>query len=633
MSNSPLRRAQLVAPFGVGAMVVARDGTSLIACGVDHWYKRESSSSNIKWEEFRVKEWRLEKILGVDHFRQPPDYRIKRKGEGEDIPNLWLTIPFLRFPKWHYCTTCGRLEELPLTLKEKVKCRDCESKGRTRYLVQVPLVAICEHGHIQDFPWREWVHRSVNPDCQKPMRLVGTGGATLAGQKVKCDCGAERSLSGATTAYSNGGTFLTNELDKNTQYKCQGMRPWHGTEDKAGCEKPLRGSLRSASNVYYPQVFSSIYLPRSDENNAPFELISILEEPRFLPTIKLLSKSGLEIKPEHLRNMDELLLLQPFTDNQIKACLQIILAGEQALDSNNENEVESDDPVTKFRREEFNILRTTQEKDELRITLANLGDYNRNVAKYFSRVTLIDKLRETRALAGFARIYPENDQTLDDMKALIWRDVPGRSKIWLPAYVVYGEGIYLEFDEARLQEWLEESGEQIDMRVRPLVEQYQQIQQDRKLRDRPIGPRFVLLHTFAHLLINQLTFECGYSSAALRERLYVSDNENAPMAGVMIYTAAGDAEGTLGGLVRMGKPGNLELVIQKALENARWCSADPVCMELGSSGGQGPNSCNLAACHNCALVPETACEEFNMFLDRALVVGDHNNRKLGFFNS
>jgi hypothetical protein len=103
------------------------------------------------------------------------------------------------------------------------------------------------------------------------------------------------------------------------------------------------------------------------------------------------------------------------------------------------------------------------------------------------------------------------------------------------------------------------------------------------------------------------------------------------MAGVLIYTAAGDAEGTMGGLVRMGKPGYLEPAILAALSSALWCSADPVCMEIGTQSGQGPDSCNLAACHNCCLVPETACEEFNRFLDRAVIVGSLGNREMGFF--
>jgi Domain of unknown function (DUF1998) len=132
--------------------------------------------------------------------------------------------------------------------------------------------------------------------------------------------------------------------------------------------------------------------------------------------------------------------------------------------------------------------------------------------------------------------------------------------------------------------------------------------------------------------MNRLTFECGYSSAALRERLYVSESGAAPMAAVLIYTAAGDAEGTMGGLVRMGKPGYLEPTIRAALREATWCAADPVCMEIGTRAGQGPDACNLAACHNCALVPETACEEFNRFLDRGVVVGGAAEPGLGFFS-
>ena len=142
-----------------------------------------------------------------------------------------------------------------------------------------------------------------------------------------------------------------------------------------------------------------------------------------------------------------------------------------------------------------------------------------------------------------------------------------------------------------------------------------------------ITPKHVLIHTFAHLLINQLVYDCGYGSASLRERIYSADGEN-PMSGVLIYTAAGDSEGTMGGLVRMGQPGYLETVVAKALEKARWCSSDPVCIE---SHGQGPDSCNLGACHSCALLPETSCEEQNRLLDRGVVIGTIDSPDAGFF--
>jgi hypothetical protein len=118
--------------------------------------------------------------------------------------------------------------------------------------------------------------------------------------------------------------------------------------------------------------------------------------------------------------------------------------------------------------------------------------------------------------------------------------------------------------------------------------------------------RYLLVHSLAHVLINQFVFECGYSTASLRERLYVSADANAPMAGILIYTAAGDSEGTLGGLVRLGRQERLGPVVRRALSRASWCSADPVCSE--NLGGQGSRLANLAACHACVLLPETSCE-------------------------
>jgi len=583
MPSGPIKRAQLIAPFGVGAMLIVRDGTSLIAAGLDHWYEREDGRDDVDKSEFRVDEWRLAQQLEVDHFRQPPDYR--KTNRRESVPNAYLTVPFLRFPQWHFCPSCDRLKPLPLTVRGQVKCNECEMQKKTRFLVQVPIIAICDHGHIQDFPWGEWVHRSVNPTCQKSMRLFGTGSATLAGLIVKCECGERRSLGGILG--SSDPVLL-----------CRGKRPWLGTEESEKCDRPLRGSQRSASNVYYSQVRSAIYLRRG--NNS--ELISLLEEPPLSSLINKLSSAGVAVTSEFLRELYPQ-VLQRFSNKDIQACLDIILL-EGNADQDIVN-VEGDDLQSSFRRPEFNVLRTERNENNLKIRVIDINQYKSDIARYFSRIALVDKLRETRALAGFTRIFPETEQTLDSLKALLRCQPQPRQDSWLPAYVVYGEGIFIELKEERLRGWLDKHGDEVHQRIATLVKNYEEVKEERKLRERPLTPRFILLHTFAHLLMNRLTFECGYSSAALRERLYVSDNPDAPMAGILIYTAAGDSEGTMGGLVRIGKPVNFEPMVRAALEAASWCSADPVCMEVGKRGGQGPDSCNLAACHNCALVPET----------------------------
>jgi hypothetical protein len=242
-------------------------------------------------------------------------------------------------------------------------------------------------------------------------------------------------------------------------------------------------------------------------------------------------------------------------------------------------------------------------------------------------VSLIESLTETRVFAGFSRLNAARYPTLEERRQQLWRRPPSGPEDWLPAYIVKGEGFLVEFDTSAVNEW--ERDRSVLARTKLLSDRYSRLSGRSTIVPKPITPRFVLLHTFAHLLINELTFESGYSTAALRERLYVSATPATEMAAVLIYTAAGDSEGTLGGLVDKGRPGHLESLVETAIDKARWCSADPVCMELGTTVGQGPDACNLAACHNCSLLPETACEEFNRFLDRGLAIGTDSVR--GFF--
>ena len=185
-----------------------------------------------------------------------------------------LTQPFLRFPRWHFCPSCNRLDERPLTERGRIWCRACEQIGRRRPLFQVPFVAMCDRGHIQDFPWREWVHRSESTSCQKDIRLIATGGASLAAQRVVCECNATRTLASITEADLEGFTFLSKTLLQGEEagacppYLCRGMRPWLGEDEPSECDRHLRGSLRSASNLYFAAVSSSIYLPRSIDSVA-----------------------------------------------------------------------------------------------------------------------------------------------------------------------------------------------------------------------------------------------------------------------------------------------------------------------------------------------------------------------------
>ena len=632
--SGPIRRGQLIAPFGVGAMVIVPGGASLIIGGLDYWFLPKDEKRKIDPEEFKVYEWRLQRLLNVSHFRLPPDYRDSF--QNKNSLNIGLTVPAFRFPTWHFCPSCRLLEQSTLYAsgkRGKLKCKECESKKKTRYLFQVPFVAMCENGHIQDFPWREWVHSESNPTCKGKLRLISTGSATLAGQKVKCegeDCGKERTLAGITSATATSGTTtLSKTLCNNGEpFLCEGKKPWLGEDESEQCGAQLRGSLRSASNLYFSKVLSSIYLPITEDKDLQQVEIT-LQKPPVSTLISLLMdlvKPSLEDLVQAIRRKEPR-SVSDFSDAQIYSTLKSMFDDQKSPFAETEF---VEDETTKFRRAEYPVLKAERNDKFLTIKQANLNEYKSDLGKYFSRIMLVSKLRETRVLSGFTRVVAENNQNRDQRQALLCKKIPPHHERWLPAYTVFGEGLFFEFSEERLQIW--ESRKDVTVRVSPLIERNKEIQEKRHIHGREISPRFVLLHTVAHLLMNRLVFECGYSSAALRERIYTSIAAESPMAGILIYTADGDSEGTMGGLVRMGKPGKLEPVILRAIENAKWCSADPVCMELGESKGQGPDSSNLAACHNCALVPETACEEFNRFLDRGVVVGDFENRVTGYFD-
>ncbi|NLE80720.1 MAG: DUF1998 domain-containing protein [Rhodococcus sp.] len=638
MTSGRIRRAQLVSPFGVGAMSMLVDGTSVITAGLDHWFPK--GNTDLALEDFTVHDWRLEARLNVKEFRLPPDWRT---GSDKDHRNARLSVPVLRFPGYAFCMYCKRLKKVPLSFQEVVRCEDLAHsgrKGKGPRMSQVPFVSLCENGHLDDFPFKEWVHRSKESKCTGTLRLVSTGGGGLEGQVVRCGydaknkrderqgCGASRSLMGITLVgrkdeAGDESTVLTQELQgRDNPYLCNGARPWlheaHGL-----CDKPVRGALRAAGNVYFPHVESSIFLPQQ-LGAVSSAMRDLMRRPDVEPVLNTVHTFlGKDATAAQIRRQIPTELFDSYSDEELLAAYhdRFGTGGDQPDDANDES-----DDLDIWRHPEFKMIRETPQDDELRAS--DPGVHGALLA-HIERVRSVTVLRETRALRGFTR-GRDSELKVPVGKALLRRRSLPPDQDWLPAYVVKGEGIYFELDPGRLDEW--ESRDKVQARADRIANRYGQVITDRGGRPRDISPRMVMLHTMAHLLINELVFTCGYSSASLRERLYVSRESSRTMAGLLIYTAAGDSEGTMGGLVRMARPEQLNSVFSSALSSAHWCSTDPVCMDAGKHG-QGPESCNLAACHGCALLPETSCEEFNRFLDRGLVIGTFDDPSLGYFSA
>jgi hypothetical protein len=613
-------------------MSVLVNGTSVVTAGLDHWYPEDSP--NFDASEYIEHDWRLEARLRVTEFRLPPDFRPT--GHGDDNRNVKLRIPALRFPRWHFCLYCKRLRLVPLTVRTKVECPDEEHEGRQYRprMAQVPFVTVCPYGHLDDFPFDKWVHRSHRPSCNGVLRLKSRGAGGLEGQVVTCDtCETDRPLTGIMEGHRGPDgaehTTLTDQLSSpNDPFGCTGARPWLADPD-GECGQPLRGALRAAGNVYFPKVESSIYLPRR-EGAVSAEMHELLRGPRVGPRWSTLHDMlGNDVTSAQLRKgLSE--LFAPYSDEELVAAFRDLFGpgeDESGRQTTPTGSSVGGDQLTgndEWRHPEYLVIRETPKDDFLSATDPGI---HTDLTVHFSRIRSVNVLRETRALRGFTRVR-DDVLKLNTGKSLLRRKSLPPDEDWLPAYVVKGEGIYLELNTDRLAAW--ESRAEVRARADKLATNYGAMASQGGIQPRVLSPRFIMIHTLGHLLINELVFTCGYSSASLRERLYVSESPSRKMGGLLIYTAAGDSEGTMGGLVRMARQDSLRPVVESALSDARWCSTDPVCMDAGEKG-QGPSSCNLAACHGCALLPETSCEEFNRFLDRGLVIGTFKDPSLGFF--
>jgi hypothetical protein len=641
MGSRQIRTGQLIAPFGPGSLYTDRYGVPYLVAGLDHWFMEVDRSTGRLMQcsnpgEFEIFEPRLSALLGVDRFRRPPDYRQPVSGQ-ENPPNAKLTIPALRFPRWYRNTQTGLMRRFSLDTRSTG-----QPSGGGRWQ-PVRFISVCSNGHISDFPWKEW----ISCDCHGDGELILTdrGGSELTSITVRCkSCppdseGARgRSLSGTTTR-PKPDTGEKTEFEK-AGIRCASERAWLGDEaNDSLCAGPLVGALINQTNIYFPKTASAIRIPLVDEPKN--DIAAIRSELEHVSTIALIRTFWKLQARDQAASVTVAALRElgiEVTEGQAMEALMSLFEGGELRVPGAAVPVTPESDLQSFRRAEYNVIRAgvdDSREDRLRVIPSTVPT---EIAPWIGRVGLVERLCETRVFYGFNRLEPDQSPLADmpesAMRQLFRFPPESPAERWLPAVEVYGEGLYFELSEDGLSKWLEDNRAWIRHRI---DEAFLKRLQETCWTIAPLQPatlewaaRFLLVHTLAHILVNQLVFECGYSTASLRERLFISDDPHAPMAGFMIYTAAGDSEGTLGGLVRLGQPKLLGAVFERAINRASWCSADPVCSE--HMGGQGSRQINLAACHACALLPETCCETINHGLDRAMVVGTPAERNRGLLS-
>jgi hypothetical protein len=583
-----VRQSQTVLPFGVGA-VFDIQGESFVATGIGDWPPRAKQ---------RVDSPRLASRLGVTGFYAAPPTANDRY----DIPDA-LGAPYIRFPSWLFCGACRRMKRWRIADEKPGQPPRCPSCSPGRTLAPMRFVQICSAGHLGDVDWWFWAHSrreaAERRECgerEKLRFLVSERASGLEALSVSCsakDCDASRDLLDILGTHG---------------MRCSGRNPWQRANEAVECTKPVQIVQRTAGNLYYPVVHSALDIPQTETPTPADEELAarVREHDLWVSLCKVASTPRADVFRSMIRDdtgADDALLdlLIAEETGQTPATAPGAAATPVRPDLSREEWAAFMAPVPPATRD-FALRETTLGLDQ-ETTQPWAGLHRR-----IGRILLADRLREVRALSGFTRVSPD--------ATVIPADTTRRLK-WLPAVEVFGEGIFLTLDKDALSNW--EADGQVCRRVAGMrADLDRAFQKDRLevLTGAELSPRFVLLHTLAHLLIRQLSFESGYTTASLRERIYARPEQD--QYGILVYTAAGDAEGTLGGLVRQGEPPRLAETLLRMTEAAAWCSADPLCAE---HSGQGFGNLNRAACHACALLPETSCEAGNTLLDRALVVG------------
>lgn len=588
-----VRRAQAITTYGVGSLI-AVDHESFVVSGLDgadeHWRTDEAP---------RIYERRLARILKVEHFRLPPASDESSK-DG---------IRVRRFPLMHSCPECNELRRHRdfNPPPGKSLCGTCEAD-----LVPSRFVIACEAGHLDEFPFWHWVHRAAGRgtttagQCGGTLRLRTSGrSSSLRSILVSCSCGVPE--------VSMEGSFRKNAL-KDLGLRCRGTRPWLGTSVPAqSCRLTPRTLQRGSSAVWQPVLKSALSIPPwSDGRADPLA-------PYWGRLRDLSDRSDVEMCLKVLFG-DEC----PVSVDEVME----LLAAEQEEDTTKDEGRTFDHHYRALRNKEYERLRAGNDerersRDEQFICETPLGDPAALNGLGVTGPMLVKKLREVRALKAFTRLTDPDSTTEADEAALSFAPLN-----WLPAMEVRGEGVFLRLAGDRLDAW--ENHPAIAARVERVRKAHQRVMEERasdptRVQRSPASPRMVLLHTLAHILINEWSLDAGYPAAALRERLYSGED----MAGLLVYTATSDSAGSLGGLVAQGEPERLAHTIGSAIRRASWCSADPLCIESEASGTGGTNR---AACHACVMLPETSCEHNNVLLDRALLVGIPEDPSLGYFS-
>lgn len=574
ISVGDIRKTQMITTFGVGSIVDFKGDTVIIA-STDDWDYNPNDIEEV--ESRKIFNENLSVITEAEYFLMP------RTTQSTNSFSNGKNIASYVFPEKLHCSRCGNIYDFrELDIKDRHRCPKCRNNlNASRFII------VCPRGHMDDFPYDWWVHNGkLCPSGVKSPRIkmINIYNRTdIDSLRLECtECKATRRMAQV---------FSENAL---SEFQCTCKHP-HFKDPYArvqyGCHDKMRARLRSASGVYFPITKSALLIPPWSKKvvnciQKNYGILKAVEEGKIVYAIRQVI---------HDKNI---------SDDEIMRSWNAVKISMEQKRKRSELSVYED---------EYAILSKYENTNE-----DNFSSYTSTIPEkyrpFFEQLAVVDRLTVTQAFTGFTRI------TRNEANSVAISQFP---KPWLPAVELIGEGIFIRFNKDKVTQWRNANSSR--------YRRMKKAMKDSKFNLETFSETYVMLHTFAHLFIREISNICGYSAASIREKIYseISDKDEVKMCGVLIFVSSSDSDCSLGGLISVADNEDVfEKIMDSMLDRASWCSGDPLCI---SSMKQGYKNLNYSACHDCTLLPETSCERFNCFLDRASIVGLPDNPNLGFF--
>jgi|AntAceMinimDraft_9_1070365.scaffolds.fasta_scaffold01262_3 hypothetical protein len=636
-------RKAISAYGGVGSILETRDGSILIS-PFSEWPFFQVI--NGKFEDHNIINDKRFKNRLSKYFQELESLiriPVNDLRQGYNPENKFAFLSAKYFPEWFYCNSCHKFDKLSNwkynwdnNVKSKLpkdkngkdndyyffppKCYSCylkNEKKKKKYfaLEQVRFILTSPNGEIADIPWDKW---ALLPKQSK--KTNGESGnaiedetITLSDITVPSDISLEYKTSDKLDDLKGIWIIAKNKKGEQVNFttlsglfslrlKIQDLFP--NTNESDILFKPV---IRSSNSVYYPNILSSIFIPTSDELNE-FTINLIKEECEDGSNAKQISKNLKRYKK-----------------------IEIDANTIQDLINNNFSERETEIAKTEnqYRFDEYKFIIDNSScirKEEL---IFNKIDDQLFQNELIESIYKMDKIKITSVQTSYTRQEPITMNSFlmdDDIETLSTESIKkkftskeGKNTSYLPAIESYGEGIFFDFDDYKLNNWVN-SHPDIEKRISTIIDNHNNLESEFNT-GLELTPKFILLHTFSHLIIKELEYLCGYPATSIKERLYIDDELK--MNGVLIYTIAG-SEGSYGGLTSICDNDRIGKLIESAMIRAKDCATDPICYH---TTGQGVSNLNLSACFSCTLLPETSCEMFNCYLDRRILI----DKDYGYF--